>query len=204
MLVSCFRAHSRRHGCQRCRVHGDRRAQCVGRIDGEPELATNAEEESEQGEAVLDGALRHCNEWVGSGGREDAWEEAEVFKVMFVDVVVEFGLNNSGGVFLYVALGAVWGEGGEEVLGKVCPRDGRWAGGGRKLWEDVVVALQDEGVWVGGKRVECRDSGMEVEILEVCVEVDSCSSMWGGGGEIEHEVRYGTWLGVQDAKAPIM
>ncbi len=36
----------------------------VGRIDGEPELATNAEEESEWGEAVCEGDLRHCNEWV--------------------------------------------------------------------------------------------------------------------------------------------
>jgi hypothetical protein len=38
-------------------------------------------------------------------------------------------------------LGAVGGGGGEEVLGKVCPRDGRWASSGRKLWEDVMVAL---------------------------------------------------------------
>ncbi len=37
-------------------------ARCVGRIDGEPELATNAEEEREWGEVVLDGALRHCYE----------------------------------------------------------------------------------------------------------------------------------------------
>jgi hypothetical protein len=65
----------------------------------------------------------------------------EVFKVMLVDVVVEFILNGSGGVFLYAALGAVGGGGGEEVLGKVCPRDGRWAGSGRKLWEDVMIAL---------------------------------------------------------------
>ncbi len=43
-------------------------ARFVGRIDGEPELAKNAEEESERGEADLDGALRHCNEWVGCGG----------------------------------------------------------------------------------------------------------------------------------------
>ncbi len=62
-------------------------------------------------------------------------------KVMLVDVVVEFGLNNGGGVFLYAAPGAVGGEGGEEVLGKVCLRDGRWAGNGCKLWEDVMVAL---------------------------------------------------------------
>ncbi len=47
-------------------------------------------------------------------------------------------------------------------------------------------------MWVGGKRVECRDSGMEVDILEVFVEVDSCSGMSGGGGEIEHEVGNGT------------
>ncbi len=69
-----------------------------------------------------------------------------MFKVMFVDVVVEFGLTNGGGEFLYAAPGAVGGEGGEEVLGKVCLRGGRWAGSGHKLWEDVVVALQDEGV----------------------------------------------------------
>jgi hypothetical protein len=55
-----------------------------------------------------------------------------------------------------------------------------------------VVVLQDEGVWVGGKIVECRDSGMEVDILEIFVEVDSCSGMLGGGCEIEHEVGYGT------------
>ena len=61
--------------------------------------------------------------------------------VMLVDVVVEFGLNDGGGVFLYAAPGAVGGEGGEEVLGKICPRDGRWAGSGRKLWEDVMVVL---------------------------------------------------------------
>jgi hypothetical protein len=84
-------------------------ARCVGRIDGEPELATNVEEESEQGEAVLGGALRHCNEWVGCGGGENAWDEVEVFKVMFVDVVVEFGLNNSGGVF-FMRLRVLWGE----------------------------------------------------------------------------------------------
>ncbi len=58
-------------------------ARCVFRIDGEweSELPTNAEEESEQGEATLDGASRHCNEWVGCGGGEDAQEEVEVFKV---------------------------------------------------------------------------------------------------------------------------
>ncbi len=59
---------------------------------------------------------------------------------MFVDVLVEFGLNNSGEVFLYAAPGTVGGEGEQEVLGKVCLRVGRWAGGGRKLWEDVMVA----------------------------------------------------------------
>ncbi len=64
-----------------------------------------------------------------------------MFKVMLVDVVVEFSLNNDGGVFLYAALGNVGGEGGEEVLGKVCLRDGRWAGSGRKPWEDVMVVL---------------------------------------------------------------
>ncbi len=47
-------------------------------------------------------------------------------------------------------------------------------------------------MWIGGKRVEYRESGMEVEILEVFVEVDSCSGISGGGGEIEHEVGYGT------------
>ncbi len=40
-----------------------------------------------------------------------------------------------------------------------------------------MVALQDEGVWVSEKRVECRDSGMEVDILEVFVGVDSCSAI---------------------------
>ncbi len=64
-----------------------------------------------------------------------------MFKVMLVDVAVEFSLNGSGVVFLYAALGAVGGGGGEKVLGKVCPRDGRWAGSGHKLWEDVMVAL---------------------------------------------------------------
>ena len=43
-------------------------AWCVGRIDGEPELATNAEEESERGEAVCEGDLRHLKEWVGCVG----------------------------------------------------------------------------------------------------------------------------------------
>ncbi len=62
---------------------------------------------------ILDGASRHCNEWVGSGGGDDAREEVEVFKVMFIDVVVEFGLNDGGGVFLYAAPGNVGGEGGE-------------------------------------------------------------------------------------------
>jgi hypothetical protein len=33
---------------------------------------------------------------------------------------------------------------------------------------------------------------MEVDILEVFLGVDSCSGMSGGGGEIEHEVGYGT------------
>ncbi len=64
-----------------------------------------------------------------------------MFKVMLKDVVVDFSLNGSGGVFLYVALGTVGGGGVEEVLGKVYPRDGRWAGSGRKLCEDVMVAL---------------------------------------------------------------
>jgi hypothetical protein len=93
-------------------------ARCVGRIDGEPELATNAEEESEQGEVVLDCASRHCNEWVGCGGGQDAWEEGEVFKVIFVDVIVDFGLNDGGGVFLYAAPGAV----GERVERKYWAR----------------------------------------------------------------------------------
>ena len=43
-------------------------ARCVGRIDGEPELATNAEEESERGQVVCEGDLRHRNEWVGCRG----------------------------------------------------------------------------------------------------------------------------------------
>jgi hypothetical protein len=44
-------------------------AWCVGRIDGEPKLArTNAEEDSERGEAVCEGDLRHRNEWVGCVG----------------------------------------------------------------------------------------------------------------------------------------
>ncbi len=84
-------------------------AWCVGRIDGEPELATNAEEESEWGGEVLDGASRHRNEWVGCGGGEVVWEGVEVFKVIFIDVVVEFGLNDDGGLFLYAAPG-LWGE----------------------------------------------------------------------------------------------
>jgi hypothetical protein len=33
---------------------------------------------------------------------------------------------------------------------------------------------------------------MEVDIFEVFVEVDSCSCMSGGSGEIEREVGYGT------------
>ncbi len=70
----------------------------------------------------------------------------------------------------------------------------------------TMVALQYDSVWVGGKRVECRDSWMEVDILEFFVEVDSCSGMLSRGGEIEHEVEvgYGTCLGVQDAKATCM
>jgi hypothetical protein len=56
-------------------------------------------------------------------------------------------------------------------------------------------------VWAGGKRVECRDSGIEVDILQVFVEVDSCSGMSGRGCESEHEVGYGMCAGVQDAKA---
>ncbi len=96
---------------------------------------TNEEEEREWGESemVLDGVPSHCNEWVGCVGGEDAWEEVEVCKFMFMDVVVEFGLNNGGGVFFLVAGGAVWREGGEEVLGKVCPISGRWVGGGCKV-----------------------------------------------------------------------
>ncbi len=43
-------------------------AWCVGRIDGEPELATNAEEKSERGGVVCDGASRYHNEWVGCVG----------------------------------------------------------------------------------------------------------------------------------------
>jgi hypothetical protein len=43
-------------------------AWCSGRKNGEPELATNAEEESERGEAVCEGDLRHRNEWVGCRG----------------------------------------------------------------------------------------------------------------------------------------
>ena len=43
-------------------------AWCVGRIGGEPELATNAEEESERGQVVCEGDLRHRNEWVGCRG----------------------------------------------------------------------------------------------------------------------------------------
>jgi hypothetical protein len=42
-------------------------AWCFGRIDGEPKLVMNAEEESERGEAVCDGPLRYCNEWIGCG-----------------------------------------------------------------------------------------------------------------------------------------
>jgi len=79
-------------------------------------------------------------------------------------------------VFFEVAVGAEGMEGGEEVLGKICPRGGRWACGGCNMWEDVVVgALQYEyeGVGVSGRRVECIDSGVEVNILEVLVEVDS-------------------------------
>ena len=37
---------------------------------------------------------------------------------------------------------------------------------------------------------------MEVDVVEVLVEEDSVGCVLGGGGEREHEVRYGSCLGV--------
>jgi hypothetical protein len=38
-----------------------------------------------------------------------------------------------------------------------------------------VVSLQDNGVWISGGQVECRNFGVEVDVVEVFAEVDSVS-----------------------------
>ncbi len=64
-----------------------------------------------------------------------------------------------------------------------------------------MVLFQDDGVWISCGQVECRNGGVEVDIVDVFVEVDSVSCMSGGGGERKHEVRDGSCPRVQNAEA---
>ncbi len=67
------------------------------------------------------------------------------------------------------------------------------------VWEDVVVLFQDDGVWISCRRVECRNGGVEVDVGEVFVGVDSVGCVSCGAGERKHEVRDGN---VQGSKIP--
>jgi hypothetical protein len=52
------------------------------------QFAADAEEESQQGEAMFHAAVGHCNERVSCVGGEDAGEEVKVFVFVFEDMVV--------------------------------------------------------------------------------------------------------------------
>jgi hypothetical protein len=56
-------------------------------------------------------------------------------------------------------------------------------------------------VWISCCLVECRNGGVEVDVDEAFVEVDSISCVSCGAGERKHEVRDGLCLRVQNTKA---
>ena len=58
-------------------------------VDREAQLAVDAEEEHERGEAMFDAAAGHCNEYVGRVGGEIAGEEVKVFVFMSKDMAVK-------------------------------------------------------------------------------------------------------------------
>ncbi len=64
-----------------------------------------------------------------------------------------------------------------------------------------MVSFQDDGVWISCDRVECRNDGVEVDVVEVFVKVDSISCMSGGAGECKHDIRDGSRPRVQNSKA---
>jgi hypothetical protein len=51
------------------------------------------------GEAMLDTAAGHCNEWVGHVGGENTWKEMKVVIFMFKDMVVKLCSNDGCRMF---------------------------------------------------------------------------------------------------------
>ena len=80
---------------------------------------------------------------------------------MFKHIVVELVCDGVGAVLFEVATCAVGRERGEEVVGKVSAWRGGWACSLGDLWEEMVVAVQDEGVGIGGEGEKVSDGGVE-------------------------------------------
>jgi hypothetical protein len=93
--------------------------------------------------------------------REDAWEEVEVCMFVLKHLVVELVCDGVGAVLFEAATCAVGREHGEEVVGKVSAWRGGRACSLGDLWEEMVVAVQDEGVGIGGEGEKVSDGGVE-------------------------------------------
>ena len=71
-----------------------------------------------------------------------------MFRMMREHVIVELGLDNYSNMFFYPTACTMRRKGGEKILCKICPGDGGWTCSRSDFWEDVMVTLEDKGVWV--------------------------------------------------------
>ncbi len=76
-------------------------------------------------------------------------------------IVVELVCDSVGAVLFEAATCAVGRECGEEVVGKVSAWRGGWVCSFGDLWEEMVVAVQDEGVGISGEREKVSDGGVK-------------------------------------------
>ncbi len=80
---------------------------------------------------------------------------------MFKHIAVELVCDGVGAVLFEAATCVVGRERGEEVVGKVSAWCGERACSLGDLWEEMVVAVQDEGVGIGGEGEKVSDGGVE-------------------------------------------
>ncbi len=81
--------------------------------------------------------------------------------LVFKHIVVELVCDGVGAVLFEGATCAVGRECGEEVVGKVSAWGGGRASSLGNLWEEMVVAVQDEGVRIGSEGEKVSDGGVE-------------------------------------------
>ena len=80
---------------------------------------------------------------------------------VFKHIVVELICDGVGAVLFEAATCAVGRERGKELVGKVSALRGGWACSLGNLWEEMVVAVQDEGFGIGGEGEKVSDGGVE-------------------------------------------